>query len=192
MSRKDVFGEMTAEEAARFMTGGHSAQGSRDVLARMSEGLRVLDIGCGRGIRVQELYASSKYLGVDVSPELIKLARLENPQHQFMAGDAACGLPFTDGEWDVVQARSVLEHLPTLECALRTYDEMLRIAKRFVLVSWHTPPGPATTKLKRVPAELDEPIPQNRYYFGCFLRPQVSVTVTTFEEATIWLAKKSC
>jgi SAM-dependent methyltransferase len=73
-------------------------------LTRLSPGARVLDVGCGRlGLRAFE--PALEITGVDLH---------ERPEYPgpFVRADAAEGLPFADGEFDLVYCSSVIEHVP--------------------------------------------------------------------------------
>ena len=62
---------------------------------RLAQGIRVLDVGCGRGRimnRLAELYPHSRFMGMDLSPDAIGFARGEALQKglvnsEFMAAD---------------------------------------------------------------------------------------------------------
>jgi SAM-dependent methyltransferase len=72
-------------------------------LAHLAEGARVLDVGCGRiGLRAFE--HGLDITGVDLE---------ERPDYPgpFVRADAAAGLPFADGEFDLVYCSSVIEHV---------------------------------------------------------------------------------
>jgi SAM-dependent methyltransferase len=72
-------------------------------LARLAAGDRVLDVGCGRlGLRALE--PELQVTGVDLR---------EQPAYPgpFVRADAAAGLPFADGEFDLVYCSSVIEHV---------------------------------------------------------------------------------
>jgi SAM-dependent methyltransferase len=73
-------------------------------LTRLSEGARVLDIGCGRiGLRALEP-------GLDITG--VDLAERPDYPGPFVQADAAEGLPFADGEFELVYCSSVIEHVP--------------------------------------------------------------------------------
>jgi SAM-dependent methyltransferase len=72
-------------------------------LTRLPAGARVLDVGCGRlGLRALE--PGLDITGVDIDP---------HPEYPgpFVQADAAEGLPFADGAFDLVYCSSVIEHL---------------------------------------------------------------------------------
>jgi SAM-dependent methyltransferase len=73
-------------------------------LTGLSGGARVLDLGCG-AIGLRALEPGLEITGVDL---------LERPAYPgpFVRADAAEGLPFADGEFDLVYCSSVIEHVP--------------------------------------------------------------------------------
>ena len=73
-------------------------------LTHLPEGARVLDVGCGR-IGLWALEGGLDITGVDLAP------RPDYPG-PFVQADAAEGLPFADGEFDLVYCSSVIEHVP--------------------------------------------------------------------------------
>jgi SAM-dependent methyltransferase len=73
-------------------------------LTRLPEGARVLDVGCGR-IGLRALEPDLDITGVDLAP------RPEYPG-PFVQADASAGLPFADGEFELVYCSSVIEHVP--------------------------------------------------------------------------------
>jgi SAM-dependent methyltransferase len=73
-------------------------------LTHLPDGARVLDVGCGR-IGLRALEPDLDITGVDLA------ARPEYPG-PFVQADASAGLPFADGEFELVYCSSVIEHVP--------------------------------------------------------------------------------
>ncbi|HEV7161906.1 MAG TPA: class I SAM-dependent methyltransferase [Solirubrobacteraceae bacterium] len=73
-------------------------------LTRLPAQAKVLDVGCGR-IGLRALEPQLDITGVDLA------ARPDYPG-PFVQADAAAGLPFADGEFDLVYCSSVIEHVP--------------------------------------------------------------------------------
>jgi len=105
-------------------------------LLGVTEGLRVLDIGCGSGAVTREIArrvgAGGRAVGLDQSGALLAVAR--ELAHEAGLGDraefregSALHLPFPDGAFDAVIAATVLSHAPGGENAI---VEMARVARR--------------------------------------------------------------
>src|SRR3984893_9941246 len=87
--------------AARARAGRHARFFASTGLA---PGARVLDVGCGRlGLRAFEP-------GLDITG--VDLAERPDYPGPFVRADASAGLPFADGEFDLVYSSSVIEHVP--------------------------------------------------------------------------------
>ncbi len=87
---------------------------------RFAEARSVVEIGCGTGalarrLLLHELPGEARYLGVDLSPHMVEIARARLAQFEARAevqlGDAASGLPLERGRADRVVAAYVLDLL---------------------------------------------------------------------------------
>lgn len=157
---------MSDDEAQRFMDGVRYP--SPADIAHAVAGRSVLDCGCGKGKDVKENYTICRYLGVDCSGSLIRLARRDNPGFRFEVAELDDYLKrLPDKVVPVAIMVAVLEHLPSLEIALHLVKEAMRVSEELI-IGWHTPPKHNRTEIKLVRAELDRPIWQNHYSRAAF------------------------
>jgi 2-polyprenyl-3-methyl-5-hydroxy-6-metoxy-1,4-benzoquinol methylase len=96
----------------------------------------LLDVGCGEGVlvhRLATLLEPRRVVGVDLEEESIQAgwAAHHAPNLEYRTAEAG-SLPFAAGEFDMVCAIEVLEHVPDPG---RTLGEMRRCAGRHLLVS---------------------------------------------------------
>jgi SAM-dependent methyltransferase len=87
-----------------------------EVLARLPEGSTVLELGCGPGTDAAELSARRRYIGVDLSPVQLSIARERAPSGAFVVGDLA-SIAFVPGSFDGIVAFYVLNHVPSHQVA---------------------------------------------------------------------------
>ncbi len=107
-----------------------------DELLRLAAPSSLLDVGCGEGVLVQRwasLLDGRRVVGVDLEEESLQAgwAAHAAPNLEFRVAEAT-SLPFANGEFDLVSAIEVLEHVPDPHAALA---EMRRCAQRELLVS---------------------------------------------------------
>jgi SAM-dependent methyltransferase len=106
--------------------------------ARWSAVRRAVDLGCGTGrtgawLRCQGIASID---GVDVTPEMLTVARSRGPYERLVEADvAATGLP--DGAYDLVIACLVDEHLDELAPLYREAWRLSQPGADFVLVAYH-------------------------------------------------------
>jgi SAM-dependent methyltransferase len=143
-----------AEEFKAFEAEGWSAQaGSYDrlmgrVTDRVAEmlldeagvrpGERVLDVATGTGaVAAAAVARGAEVTGVDISEEMLALARRRVPEARFRVADAE-DLGVTEG-FDVLVAAFLINHLPHPERAAASWASALAPGGRLVLSLWDRP-----------------------------------------------------
>jgi len=98
---------------------------------RIQPGEMVLDVACGCGYGAEILAASKcHYFGIDYSPESIEYARIYYGKFgRFAVRDVHS----THGDYDVLVAFEILEHLDTPEVALASWHRSLNPAGRLMI-----------------------------------------------------------
>jgi ubiquinone/menaquinone biosynthesis C-methylase UbiE len=114
----------------------HGFERNLEDLLHSTEPQSLLDVGCGEGVLTQRwanALAPARVVGIDLDDPLIaaEWERRQAPNLTYIAQRAE-RLPFADGEFDVVTAIELLEHVPD---PAHTLAEMARCAARHVLVS---------------------------------------------------------
>ena len=118
----------------RLMTGFERAL---DDLFAVAAPASVLDVGCGEGVLTERWaarIAPGRIVGVDLEDPGLRAewaARSEPANLEFRAMGAE-RLAFAQGEFELVTATEVLEHVPDPAAAV---SEMARVARRWLLVS---------------------------------------------------------
>ncbi len=109
----------------------------------------ILEIGCGSGYGAVLLSAlrPKSYMGIDLMPEQIALARQRQlPNAEFMVHDAAY-LPFADESKDVAVIFGALHHIPLWRKVVSQVYRVLRPGGRFFV---EEPDGAAVARFERV------------------------------------------
>ena len=93
----------------------------------IKEGDAVLDVGCGTGTVLSFIGRHKKIhgFGLDVSENMVAVAKEKNPDYQFVSGDCAF-LPYADESMDIVMACMAYHHFPNQEQFRR---EAMRVLK---------------------------------------------------------------
>ena len=124
---------MKFDRYAQTYDSGFMGKGSRrfytDLIKALDvkDGDAVLDAGCGTGSILAFIGRQRKIqgFGLDVSENMIGLAKEKNPDFSFVTGDCAA-LPYADESMDVVMACMAYHHFPDQE---QFRKEALRVLK---------------------------------------------------------------
>lgn len=93
-----------------------------DRLLPLSEGDRVLEVGCGQGHLTKRLEERGiDVVGIDANPEASVVAQTDRVVH--MRGES---LDFEDDSFDTIISVHALEHIPALEAAISEMSRVLR------------------------------------------------------------------
>ena len=143
------FGEMYWDGPREYGYGGYRYDGrwravARDIIAHygLKPGMRVLDVGCGKGFLVKDLMLECPGLevfGLDVSLYAILRAPGEIVGRLHLG--SAEKLPFPDHAFDCVVSLNTIHNLPRPR-AVTAMSEIARVSKghAYVVVdSYHTP-----------------------------------------------------
>ncbi len=93
-----------------------------------------LDLGCGNGEYLKLLrQKASDVVGVDISKELCKCAKIRNPNSEIVNA-VSCRLPFRSKSFDGVWASEVMEHSGST-----AFGEVNRVARKWFLATMPNP-----------------------------------------------------
>jgi SAM-dependent methyltransferase len=107
-------------------------------LMEVPEGVRILEVGCGRGVALPALVALRRprqLVGVDTDPELLAVARHAIARDRLPAEVVRAdvrSLPFADRSFDVVIDFGTCYHIPQSEHAVAEIERVLAPGGRFV------------------------------------------------------------
>lgn len=99
---------------------------------------KVLDAGCGYGRSAPWF---TDYTGVDLSPDLLEIARKDNPGKEFLLGDLTV-LPFKDKEFDMAFCISIKQMIIGNlgeEVWGPMELELIRVAKEVLFLEYENP-----------------------------------------------------
>lgn len=105
---------------------------ARQITKRLDikKGDKVLEVGCGAGALAQ--YLDCDYTGIDYSPTLVR-KHIELLHNSVFTGEAA-DLPFKDQTFDKVICYGVFLYFDDKNYAKKATEELLRVAKKGVLI----------------------------------------------------------
>lgn len=103
--------------------------------AGVQPGVRVLDVACGTGVLIPDYLARGvkSVTGVDISPEMIRIAREKFPQEQvsFLCADVEQA-EFA-GKFDCIVVYNAFPHFPEPEQLIRTLTGLLAPGGRLTI-----------------------------------------------------------
>lgn len=113
----------------------------RETLSRMEVGAgeQVLDVGCGTGALLEALSRDApqaKLSGVDLSEEMLDMARARLPESVALRQGHAEALPFPEGVFDVVVSSNVFHFIRNPIAALEEMKRVLKPGGRVVITDW--------------------------------------------------------
>ena len=96
-----------------------------DLILPHVKGKRVLDVGCGTGLVLQELRKVAAHAeGIDSSSGMLRAAKERGLK---VREGSATSLPYKGGSFDVVVSLKVLPHIEDIHAALREIARVLRL-----------------------------------------------------------------
>jgi ubiquinone/menaquinone biosynthesis C-methylase UbiE len=137
----------------------------------LSPGDRVLDIACGTGIAarvaLERLGEGGRIVGVDVSPDMLAVARGAAPGIDWREGNAAA-LPLRDGErFDVVVCQQGLQFFSDRPAAMAEMRRALAEGGRLAITTWRSDDEiPFFRELRRVAERHLGAVTDQRHGFG--------------------------
>lgn len=134
-------------------------------VAALGSGLcSVLDVGCGTGLLLEEILArdpSTRAAGVDISPEMLRQARVRLGERADLVRSDAAHLPFADRSFPAAASSSALHHWPDPIGVFAEIARVLEPGAKFALTDWRA--DHAVTRLRDLTLRLTDPS-HNRVY----------------------------
>lgn len=105
----------------------------RKVVAMIPHRARVLDLGCGYDVPMLRMLADKIMSGVGIDLQVAQL--LDVPNIKLIKSRIDTKLPLKDGEFDVVTAAAVIEHVEYPELLLKEAYRVLRPNGRIIVTT---------------------------------------------------------
>jgi len=108
------------------------------LIEQTESGMPIADLGCGPGhVAAWLAQHGATAVGIDLSPEMVAVARRDHPEVEFRVGDLL-SLPAADAEFGGIVACYSIIHLEPAELAV-AFAEMRRVVRPggLLLVSFH-------------------------------------------------------
>lgn len=108
-----------------------------NIAQQINKNQSILDYGCGNG-RMAQFFSPSRYLGVDASESLIRLARKQCNSHKFELVEPS---QFNDTwKFDNIICLSVIHHLPSKKTQIefiKGLHNSLKVGGKIIITAWN-------------------------------------------------------
>jgi ubiquinone/menaquinone biosynthesis C-methylase UbiE len=120
----------------------------KKILKEIVKNKKILDLGCGSGVRTKKLSKLNpkKIVGLDLSEELIKIAKDNFPKVEFHSGDAK-NTGFKNSTFDVVNSDLMVHYFKDLKPLFKEISRILK-SKGYFVFSMHHPVYEVTDRKK--------------------------------------------
>lgn len=100
------------------------------------KGKKVLELGCGPGGNLQEVWkkSPSRLTGADISADMLELSREKLPKEIELIKIDGTSLPFKDKEFDYVFTATVLQHNTNEEMLKKIMAELCRVSNEKIFL----------------------------------------------------------
>ncbi len=127
-------------------------------VADVGAGIMLLDVACGSGLLCQMAAAlGAKVSGIDITPELLDIARERSPGADLREGDMAA-LPFADASFDVITGANAFQFAPEPGVAFAEAARVLRPGGAIVAAAFAEPERNEGTVLHLAMKEMVEQV----------------------------------
>ena len=95
----------------------------------------MLDIGCGTGYLIDKLSKEYRaiFIGLDLSPEMIKQANNKNIKNAEFIEGKADEIPFKDNTFDIITCSQSFHHYPDTDKAIKEVYRVLKPGGLYIL-----------------------------------------------------------
>ncbi|MDI6640806.1 MAG: methyltransferase domain-containing protein [Elusimicrobiota bacterium] len=108
-------------------------------LSGVNSNSKVIDVCTGTGnLAIEFAKYAGEVVGVDISPEMLKIAQSKNSKVRFMLMDAT-KLQFLDKSFDIASISTALHEMPS-HVREKVLKEMIRVTKEKIIVVDYKPP----------------------------------------------------
>jgi malonyl-CoA O-methyltransferase len=139
---RQVYGEIAPAYEILF-PGLHRYEDRVDrfLAAAVAPGCRVLDVGCGTGLLTRGLEESVQVVGLDLSSEMLELARRGRPSGTWLAHSYHQPVPSELGRFDVALAIGCLDFCEDLRQVMQHLSAALKPGGRMLFTVLERRPG---------------------------------------------------